>query len=102
METEMGKYDILRISNVARSGEMIVFHFQVRALYNERELEELLELLERRGASYYHKGDGRFRLTIPLGLNWTPFYQTMRDCRSIELTDVTTISQRSTVCLTAD
>jgi hypothetical protein len=98
----MSQYDMLRIHNLARSGEMIIFHFQVRALYNERELEELLEVLERRGAAYTHKGDGRFRLTVPTNLNWTPFWQTMRDCPSIQLTDVTTISQRNTICLSAD
>lgn len=79
--------------------EIVVLHFQVRPLYTERELEALLEVIERRGGTYTHKGDGRFRLCVPTELNWTPFYQTLRDCPSIQLTDVTTISQRRTICI---
>ena len=78
---------------------MIIFHFQVKPLYHERELEELLEGMERRGAGYQHLGDGRYRLRIPTDIPWVPFFQTIRDCESVQLTDVTTVSQRRTILI---
>jgi len=77
--------------------EGIIFHFQVRALYHEAELEEMLEEFERRGAYYNHLGDGRYRLRVPEYFSWVPFYETLRDCNSVELTDITTVSQRRTI-----
>ena len=78
---------------------MIILHFQVKPLYNEKQLEELLEVIERRGAIYSHLGDGRYRASIPTEILWIPFYQTIRDCWSVELTDVTTVSQRRTILI---
>jgi hypothetical protein len=68
--------------------ERTVFSFQVKATYHERELEELLETLERRGGSYVHRGDGRFALGIPIHLPWIPFYRTIMDCKAVSITDI--------------
>jgi len=78
---------------------MIILHFQVKSLYNEQQLEDLLHVIERRGAICSHLGDGRHRASIPAEILWIPFYQTIRDCWSVELTDVTTISQRKTILI---
>ena len=94
-----GKFELMKVRSLAASGEMVVFHFQVKALYDERTLEELLETIEQRGASCLHKGDGRFQVCIPIDIPWIPFYQTIRDCESVQLTDVTTVSQRRTILI---
>lgn len=78
---------------------MIILHFQVKPLYSERQVEDLLEVVERRGGFYNHKGDGKYWLSIPTNIPWVPFYQTIRDCWSVELTDVTTVSQRRTILI---
>lgn len=93
------KYNLLRVRALAASGEMVIFHFQVKTFYNEPELEGLLETMERRGAGYRHLGDGRYRLHIPTDIPWIPFYKTIRNCNSVELTDVTTVSQRRTILI---
>jgi len=93
------EFELMKVKSLAASGEMVIFHFQVKALYDERELEELLEILERRGATSVHKGDGRFRVCIPIDIPWIPFYQTIRDCESVQMTDVTTVSQRRTILI---
>jgi hypothetical protein len=59
------------------------FRFQVRAVYSERGLESLLEVLERRGADYAHLGDGRYEIQIPPTLSWHPFYKTLQECNDI-------------------
>ena len=65
---------------------MIILHFRVKELYDERELEELFECLERRGGNYCHLGSGQCQLLIPSELPWRPFCQTIRDCNSVQLT----------------
>lgn len=57
--------------------------FYVAHSYDEREIEELLETLERRGGHYRHKGEGEYHLYLPLGLDPTPFRLTIRDCPSV-------------------
>ena len=95
----MGKYDLLRVNQLAQSGEMMVLHFQVKTFYCEQELEKLLEVLERRGANYNHQESGRYRVTVSPDIPCVPFYQTIQDCPSVELTDVTTVSQRRTILI---
>lgn len=80
-------------------GEALIFHFQVKPLYCEKELEEVLEIAERRGAHCSHLGDGKFRMAIPTEFSWIAFYKTLKDCDSVELTDVTTVSQRRTILI---
>jgi hypothetical protein len=96
----VSKIQTLReIHSLSKSGEMVILHLQIKALYDEGELETLLETIERRGAGHKHLGDGRYRVHIPTYHSWIPFYQTIRDCSSVELTDVTTVSQRRTILI---
>jgi len=93
------KYELTKIRNLAAQGEAVIFGLQVKDLHSERELGDLLEILEQRGAFYHQLGDGRYRLRIPTDLPWIPFYKTLRDCKSVELTDVTTVTQRRTILI---
>ena len=87
------------IHRLATAGEMVVFFIQVKACYSEPELEVLLETMERRGASYHHMGDGRYRVEVSAEYLWLPFYQTIRDCGSVSLTDFATVNQRRTILI---
>lgn len=60
------------------------FRFRIKDLYSEREIESLLEVLERRGASYAHLGEGWYEVQISSELLWVPFYKTMRECDSVQ------------------
>lgn len=59
------------------------FHFKVAECYDEREIEDLFETLENRGADYKHEGEGWYVVTIPENLGWPPFYETVKKCNSI-------------------
>jgi len=69
---------------------MVILRFQVNESYDERELEELFECIERRGGNYRHLGRGHCSLDIPKELPWRPFCQTIQDCNSVRLTDAIT------------
>lgn len=60
------------------------FRFRVKDLYSEREIEDLLETLERRGANYAHLGEGWYEVEVAPVYSWMPFYRTMQDCDSIQ------------------
>lgn len=60
-----------------------ILRFEVSPLYHERELEELLEILERRGAEYTHCGDGFYELRVPYTLPWIVFYDALQDSDSV-------------------
>ena len=57
--------------------------FRFSEYYNEREVEQLLEELTSRGASYGVVEGPNYHLDIPQNLDFTPFYQTLRDCESV-------------------
>lgn len=59
------------------------FHFKVAECYDERELEDLFETLENRGADYRHEGEGWYVVSVPEHLGWPPFYETVKQCNSI-------------------
>ncbi len=63
----------------------ITFHFQIRDEYDEREIEDLLETLERRGADYEHLGKGLHQVSVPVEILWTPFYQAVAHCNSTDI-----------------
>jgi len=62
----------------------IYYRFRVKDLYSERELEDLLETLERRGGHYTHMDEGWYEIAIPPELLWMPFYKTIKECNSTE------------------
>lgn len=65
------------------------FDFKISPNYDERQVEELLELLEVRGAHYKHEGGPLYRLHVPEPLDYKPFYQAILDCESIAWVDQT-------------
>ena len=91
--------ELRKVEGLAELGEMVIMGLQVKALHSGWELKCMLKTLGRRGAFSRPIGDGRYRLSIPTDLSWIPFYKTIRDCKSVELTEVTTISQRRTILI---
>lgn len=69
------------------SAQVHSFGFHIRDNYDEREIEELLETLEGRGADYEHLGDGWYVVTVPEYLGWVPFYRTVQNCDSVREMD---------------
>lgn len=65
------------------------FEFRISGNYDERQVEELLELLEMRGAYYKHQGGPTYKLHVPEPLDYKPFYQTVLDCESVSWVDNT-------------
>ncbi len=82
----MGKPGFLRDKNAT------VLSFQIKPLYCEREVEEMLEMMERRGAFYLHMGDGIYKLRVPDTIPWIPFFLTIKACGSVHGLSVTTFS----------
>lgn len=66
-----------------------MFEFFVASTYDEREIEELFETLEMRGAIYEHKIGSAYRLYVPAELDPTPFRETLWDSPSIAGTGTT-------------
>lgn len=63
--------------------------FELSQSYGEREVEELFELLQSRGADYKREKGARYHLFIPLGMDYEPFYKTLKDCPSVRWVDDT-------------
>jgi len=63
----------------------------MKEAYCEREIEDVLETLERRGAWYAHCGEGLFEVCVPIDLLWTPFYETLAACESVDVVDSTAV-----------
>jgi len=61
--------------------------FELGEPYDEREVEDLLELLQSRGADYKRDQGARYHLFIPLGMDYKPFYETLKDCSSVRWVD---------------
>lgn len=61
--------------------------FEISSEYDEREVENLLELLENLGAFYSHINGPSYRLFIPENFKCDLFYQTLLDCRSVGSVD---------------
>lgn len=61
------------------AAKVSVLHFQVAEPYCERALENLLEIIEGRGATYKQmEHDGSwYEVIIPETLSWVPFYSTI-------------------------
>ncbi len=72
---------------------MVVLHIQVKARYSEAALGVLLETMRRRGAFSRPVGNGRYRVHVPAEHPWIPFYQTIQDCNSVDLTEVITVKR---------
>jgi hypothetical protein len=51
--------------------------------YDAREVEDLLEALERRGTKCRLRKNGTYHLYIPPGLDSEPFRLTLQDCESV-------------------
>lgn len=69
----------------SKQSNSILLYFRTRMAYCERELEELLSTLERRGGRCRLQGCGHFELAIPDGENWIPFHDTIIGCESVEM-----------------
>ena len=61
-----------------------LFEFFIKENYDERELENLLEFLEERGATYSHVRGCGYEVMGPEELNYLPFYKTVKECPSVE------------------
>ena len=61
-----------------------LFEFFIKEGYDERELENLLEFLEERGATYSHVRGCGYEVMGPEELNYLPFYKTVKECPSVE------------------
>lgn len=57
--------------------------FEITLEYDEREVEDLLELLENLGAVYRYVGGPLYYLFIPEEFNQAPFEQILLDCDSV-------------------
>lgn len=80
----------------------LIIHFQVCSHFNQWELEDLEEVLRRRGGIVTHVRQGHCRLQIPAGLDWVPFFRTLQSCFSVEVTDATTLSLPLTILVGGD
>ena len=63
------------------------FRFQIETYYNDHELSDLFEILERRGAIAKHLGPdqpGWFSLIVPEDNPWIPFLKTVKNCPSVK------------------
>ncbi len=63
------------------------FNFTIGENYDEREIEELFEILEGRGAQYHRFEDGQHWVRIPEDYDYLPFYETVKDCKSVSQID---------------
>lgn len=57
--------------------------FRFSEYYSEPEVEQLLEEVSSRGASYQPDRGPEYHLDIPEQMDFTPFYMTLRDCESV-------------------
>ena len=74
-------------SQSRKSSPEIDFCFQIKDEYDEREVEDLLDILERRGSRYKHLGEGLYRISVPVEILWTPFFQAAARCPSVEVVE---------------
>ena len=61
--------------------------FHVSETYDEREIEELFETIESRGAFYNrfrNQQRGWYELLVPHEFQWEPFYETLQACSSVD------------------
>lgn len=74
--------------NTRPAGKYSVLRFHVSEYYSERELENLLEELEARGAHYKEmkalSDPGWFELAVPWDLPFEPYRDTLNECGSID------------------
>lgn len=58
--------------------------FQISECYNEPEIEQMLETLIARGGKHSDLANGvHCHVDVPEGMDYTPFYLTLRECESV-------------------
>lgn len=74
--------------NALPTGKFSILRFRVSDCYDERELEELLEELDGRGAHYRSLSElsdpGWFELAVPEDFPWEPYRATLWECNSVD------------------
>lgn len=65
------------------SAKFHIFRLKVSDIYDEYEIEELLETFLRRGVDYQYLDQGWYQITVPEEFDWRAFYRTARECSSI-------------------
>ena len=57
--------------------------FRFSEYYETHEIEQLLETVTSRGATYHADAGPNYHLDIPKGLDFLPFYLTLSECESV-------------------
>lgn len=74
--------------NERPSGKYSVIRFHISESYSEREIEDLFEEMEKRGAYYQlvsqRPNPGWFELAVPRECSWEPYHNTLKACESID------------------